>query len=652
MNAFLELEFTDDLTLGQEVIFDYTDGVSSVTVKEEWADVRYKKGIAAINTPTAISGEASAISFYNAFISDYNVSDFFKVEILGNKVTITVNEDGITFDNIQVPSTIGTNTGGGIVPNFTIDNVFFTTTGDCSTINVNVETNLLADEVLQPFQEKPTTNPIIFQWNRNEAFELQIKRGGTTKYLVIGTPARIFPSGINLTINDNPAGSSVTIVTGGYLLNLTYSLNGIDYQNSNVFSNLVGGVYNAYVKDQFGCITTKEFELDGFGINSPFFYIPTANSIRFANRVNWGDCSNYKNDFNTLSCESNVILPKEEVQQFQTCDVITTQFKSNYRNNTVKINDNLFPLQKITNFMRRKDKRDAKITSLEDGTTRSGIYFNAGNLYDYDTDAIIGDYTLNGALPEWGKAGNFVLHPNGNWYLIEDVIYLDSRDAEVLVIDTGVAAETYDINIKVACFYNLHNYEVFQFKIDFSTYNNKYVQIKITGVDTYFDEVNFISEKIEVKVRHKNTIEIRYSDDENTDMFYSTGIENKMRMEIEKVYGQPAGSIESYDTDDNTVLLNADIRQLDVFEFSPMTKAMMWKIDEALSHRYVLLDGVPYGDKQIEVSEALEDTNLYDVKATMKKSNSVYRSGGITFDESGLEIPALIPTGTGYVKYQ
>ncbi len=79
---------------------------------------------------------------------------------------------------------------------------------------------------------------------------------------------------------------------------------------------------------------------------------------------------------------------------------------------------------------------------------------------------------------------------------------------------------------------------------------------------------------------------------------------------------------------------------------------MMWKIDEALSHRFVTIDGVPYGDKKIEVSESLGSTNLYDVVVTMKKANTLYRSSGLQFDESGMEIPALIESGTGYVKYQ
>ena len=89
-----------------------------------------------------------------------------------------------------------------------------------------------------------------------------------------------------------------------------------------------------------------------------------------------------------------------------------------------------------------------------------------------------------------------------------------------------------------------------------------------------------------------------------------------------------------------------------MFTFGDVSKQMMWKIIIALSHKNVTLDGVAYVKQSIEVEGALEQTNLYTVKATMIQSNSAYKSNGLQFDETGMEIPALIPTGTGYVKYQ
>lgn len=648
--SYIVLEFTEDLTASEVVQFDYTDGTNTQTVEETWASVRYEANKVQIGTPTANDGETTAINFIKAFESDYNVAGLFVVSRDVNEVTIKCTEYGIDFDNISAPVSVSTSTQTGTIP-FEITDVSFTSGSTCSKITVSVTTSLLADEIIEPIEENPTTNPIVFEYDRGLSFDMHVRRGAVHKYRVVGTPSNFFPSGINLIINDNPAGSSVEIRAAAPFLTFTYSLNGVTYQSSNIFSNLVGGSYIAYVKDQYGCVTQKAFELDGFGINSAYFHLPESNSIRFANRVTFGDCGNYKNDFNTLSCEADVPLPYKEIQQFQSCDVITTQFKSNYTTNAVSVNGVEFPLTKKTSFMRRKDKRDAVLCNLGDGSTRTGIYFNSGNLYDYDTGADIGDYTLNGALPEWGKSGNFVKHPNGNWYLIEDVVYLESKSADVLVISTGVAP-IFDFNTQVSSFYNIQNYEVYEFTIDFVAYINNTVQVVITATDAYFDNIEFASELISVKVRHENTIEIQYSNDENTDVYYATGITNKIRMPIERVDGAPIDETETYNTDTGTILLSTDVRKSDVFTFGDMTKQMMWKVVQALSHKNVTLDGVPYVKQSIEVDGALEETNLYTVKATMIQSNSAYRSNGLQFDESGMEIPGLIPTGTGYVKYQ
>lgn len=44
---------------------------------------------------------------------------------------------------------------------------------------------------------------------------------------------------------------------------LNYSINGSGYQKSNFFSDLAPGNYTIYIKDDFGCITTNEVEIEG-----------------------------------------------------------------------------------------------------------------------------------------------------------------------------------------------------------------------------------------------------------------------------------------------------------------------------------------------------------------------------------------------------
>jgi hypothetical protein len=53
-----------------------------------------------------------------------------------------------------------------------------------------------------------------------------------------------------------PANGKLTINKSGGSSPFLYSINGVNYYTSNVFSNLAAGTYTAYVKDTRGCITS------------------------------------------------------------------------------------------------------------------------------------------------------------------------------------------------------------------------------------------------------------------------------------------------------------------------------------------------------------------------------------------------------------
>ena len=641
--AKLKLTFNKLPDIGDTISFFIGD----VEISETFKAIRTGFGISQVAPNGSIADAVSNLA--TAIEADYNIGGRFIIETGNNELLLSYTVPAVEFNSISVPAYVLALT---IAPDtkFEISDITFLPGSDCSKVKVQITTSLQADEMLAPVQEPITSNPHTFEFDRSVSFEIKLKRGLKTASEIIGMPYRIWPADINLEIQDNPAGSTVKVITGGYGLDLTYSLNGIDYKNGNVFTNLVGGQYIAYVQDQFGCITEKPFELDGFGINSPFFQLSEANSIRFANRVTWGDCANHKNDYNTLSCEVDVPMPYKEIQRFQTCDTIITQFKSNYQSNSVTVNGvPSLQLRKITDYMRRKDRRDAILTNISNGKT--GVYFLSGQTYDYDTQDPNGSYSLNGALPEWGKAGNFLQMPDGGWYLIEDIHYSEELNVEMLVISLPPQGSAIFTGI-VSSFYNLHNYEVYQHTLDFSNYTDMTVRVRIKGYDNYFGTIEFQSEDIEVRQRHANTVEILYYDDENTDMYYNSGIQNKIRIPIERIDGKPRDDSDTYDTDTGTILLNSDVRKMDTFTFKHVTKQMMWKLVIALSHKIVRIDGVEYVKEEIEVSEALGATNLYQVTATMVQSNSAYKGSDFNFDETGVEIPALIQTGTGFVKYQ
>ncbi|RKS03737.1 hypothetical protein [Flavobacterium sp. 102] len=460
----------------------------------------------------------------------------------------------------------------------------------------------------------------------------------------------------SININNSPNGATVTVSNvNSDGLDLEYSLNGTDWQESNVFSGLEADSYTLHVRDQYGCSKTIDFAVTDSNIYVPYFYISKSNSIRYAQRITWGDAANYKTDENTLSCEVEVGIPYHEVQLFQTADVITTQFKSNYASNIAKVvradaSEVNVPVVQKTNYIGQKDKRDARKYNLGDG--KVGIYFLAGNRYDYDTNAVTGTHALNGLLPEWGVVGNYINIASA-WFLIEQVIFDESKNADVLVI-----TETYtgvDSAIISGCIYNIKNYEVFEYSIDMADYQDESIRVKLTCTDDNFPTIEHLSEQIDVAVRHPFTLDINYWNPENNDVFYGTGIRHRIRPIYTKAEGVPDEDSSIHKTDTDVILLNADLFEGKKFIFEPVTEEIWRKLMMALSHKEVYINGVKYAKNgDFETEGPLEETNLYVLKATMLKRGNAYNSDGTVFGTGSggaIEVPGLIEGNDGFISY-
>jgi hypothetical protein len=390
-------------------------------------------------------------------------------------------------------------------------------------------------------------------------------------------------------------------------------------------------------------------------LNRLFFYISKANSIRYANRITWGDSENYKKDENTLSCEVDVQLAYTELQQFQSADVITTQFKSNYSSNVASVEKENgaiinVPIVKKTNNIGIKDKRDARKYNVGGGKT--GVYFVSGNRYDYDTNVVIGPNELNGLLPEWAQIGNY-FEISSIWYLIENIVFDDTKNAYVIVFTNTYDGN--DVNVIVSSIYNRFNYEVYEYSIDMVDYIDQKFRVKLVSSDPNFRTITHLSEVIWCKVKHENVLEIRYRNTTNTDIMYSTGIVHKIRIPYLKISGKLDESSEVHKTDTDAILLNSDMYEVDDFLFEPVTKEIWRKIMIALSHEIVLINGVGYvKNGSFNTEGPLEQSNLYVLTATMIKTGNVYNSqtgGNLDFNGSEVEVPGLISTESGYVSY-
>tara|TARA_R110000765_G_scaffold141248_1_gene242011 strand:- start:896 stop:2383 length:1488 start_codon:yes stop_codon:yes gene_type:complete len=481
---------------------------------------------------------------------------------------------------------------------------------------------------------------------------------------LVNTPRYFVSSDISSSYVNSPNGATISIVVNPALtgLTFTYSLDGVTFQSSPVFSGILEGDYTITVSDQLGCtaavpITIPPFSDGGIGERIAYSDLPSkSNSIRYARYVDWGVCSDYKNDENTLSWQLPYVENACEYKQlFQDCDNITTQIKTNYSNIVATVIDEQLVETQVTVtqktfYTNLKDKRDARIYNV--GGEFTGIYFLSGNLYDFDGSGITGSYNLNGSLPAWGVIGNYIFYNNA-WLLISNIIYDDSIASYVLIINTTYTGA--DSSIIVSSIYNLEPYNIFEFNVNMSLFQNKKIQVNITQTDddVSFPEVVFLSEVIDVATVHEGTVCIDYYNDNNTDMFYATGIKNKIRMPIEYFGGSVIDETTAERTDINTYLISAEGYESDTIAFKLMPKQMMRKVVQALAHKFVFLNDVQYVKEESPEVSGLIGTNLYRMNAPMTKANAVYTSKGTgeVFSTGAFEIPILLKTESeGFLK--
>lgn len=675
----IKITFTEDLILDDRLFFSIRLNANTSPLDfnnwYKWVNVRSSGYQVTLGTPVLDSvGERAAINFKQAFELDNAWlinSGKLSISRNVNEILITApNQNDLTLFILGTPPyglstdpSIEIEIVDGTYSSFVIDEVVVSeaSVNKCQNALFTIETSSLATKILSPVVVNPNTeNPFSFEWPRGLNFTLTIEdSSGNQINEIIESPSILSPNNFVLQINNSPNGATVIVENNTSVgLIFEYSLDNSTWQNENTFSGLAEGDYTVYIKDQLGCSSSIDFNVSEFGVYDPFFYISKSNSIRFANRITFGDASNYKNDENTLSCESVAELPYMEVQQFQTADIITTQFKSNYDTNTAKvIRENgsevsVSVVKKSTNIG-NKDLRDARKYDL--GSGKTGIYFLSGNIYDFDTTIDTGeDYFLNGALPIWAKSGVFV-QIDSEWFLIEDILYDDDKNAEIIVISSNYSGP--DVSIIAGAIYNIFDYEIYEFTIDMVDYIDELINVKITAEDDNFETLIFLSEKIEVKVRHEDCLEIEYWNDDNTDVFYSTGITHLIRVPFTKIADASEEESENNKSDATTVLLSSNIYEGTEFTFEPTTLEIMRKLRIGLSCKNVFIDDVRYvkAGGNFDVEGPLEKSNLYVLKAKMIKSGSSFSSqseGLSDFNSSNSEIPGLIDIGSGgYVRY-
>jgi len=587
------------------------------------------------------------INLNNAFQLDHNSGGQFVVSYDGTSFEFSSE----TYFTDGDPTETLNNTSGRIVSTISeIDDAFAVistdvTNGTCDLLRASVTTNgnmnsivtTYGSDIVSPPADHYTvdlprmltlTNILVL------CYRSSTDENATT---IISVPTLLLPAMFTLTQASNPLATNVSIENITQGLTLEYSINGTDYQSEPLFTNLLDGDYTLYVKDQFDCEIEIEFSVVAQSTTIPYFHISKSNALRFAKDETVNESTIFANDENSLSCQSLQSLQYKQFQQFKVGDVIKTQFKSNFATNTAKLIDSVddetaLLVEKISNYLDLKEKRDAKIVTLESG--KYGVYFVSGNIYDYNTEAVTGTYELLGELPEWAEVGNWIVI-NSIFYQIENKSFNETVNAWQIEF---TSTETLSGDIIIGSVYNLENYEIYEFSIDTTALLGDYTA-QINGTDTIFGTITYNSEILHISTTVERSLFIEYWNDVNTD-FFLTDWTHKIRVGYISITPELDNENETFKTDESATIYDVQNYEVNRFVFTPQTTELNRKLVLALSHKNVKINGILYTKKSFELEGLSDFVNIQKLTATMTKAESG-NTIGLSNDSIG-DLPSLL----------
>ena len=618
-----------------------------------------------VNPPYPIAGSSSAFEYQKYFNIDYNGFGIYNITWNGsNEVEIELTSLDWGINTVSVPSTVTY-----VIENY-VEPVGFISITDssrssassdfCSKFKAGMTTNVLATTVKLngiTLTTTNTANPFTYDVLRgiNNVFEVESAEGFTNTGTFL--PVNFLSAdNINVTVTTSLIGATVSVdVTDSSGLSLEYSLDNVNWQDSNVFTGQIAGTKFLYVRDQFSCVKSKEYTITSLGTRSPIVIISRANSINFSKEEVWDGCSIFENDENTLSCKSLSKFNHITDILFQTCDDTTTQLKSNYETVSAVLKDSsgigtaLTVVKKSTN-LNRFQSLDGTYYKFREG--KLGIYFDDGNTYD-EFGAIIGEYTLDGNLPEFAIIGQFISIHNVGTFEIKDILYDETKNKRVIIVDyTYEGVETI---AKVESVYDILPYEIYEFDIDWSSFSVGKYSVTITNTDTVNGTVIHNSERINLATTHIDTLAIDYSNNNNKDIFYKYGIKHFIRVPFTRFIAKQSDESEINITDNNAIVVESTVNELNEIKFDVLSNAVMRKLVVALSCENLFINGTGYVKDGSVDTENIENTNLHEVTATLIKTNVSYTNfkqgiSGVETEVGEFDTPQIITTGTNFIK--
>ena len=454
-------------------------------------------------------------------------------------------------------------------------------------------------------------------------------------------------SSVSVVTNQGGLDATVTVFMVDLVTfpNVTYSLDGSNFQTSNVFPNVVDGAYTLYVNDGYGCIATQPLTVDTSASVQralPYGLVQKVNSLRYIQAVS----KQYNTLENTLYRDETYLGENQPfyAQPYQTNDgIITTQFRSNYDQLSAKLLDcegdfvSTLTIDQKSDNIGSQDKRDC--IAFNRGDNQTGLYFTTGNIYDPGTTDIIDTYELNGNLPEWGVVGNTVVMTGTitGSFVIKQVVFDSTIQANALVIDYIWISGNETEAVIAEVTYNKLAYETYEFDLDANiTEGVYYTQILMEDSLDEYPDLIFNSEWIEIKATHLRTNFIEYSENPNTGIDYSTGYVGRVRIKSLDAYANltPNNELTQFkDSLAETVTLKAVATMEGALFIQAVPRYLVEKINIIFTHFTILVNGEPWAATESQETQNFDHFSLKNITVNLiRKSYEEYGTDNVDLD--------------------
>lgn len=314
---------------------------------------------------------------------------------------------------------------------------------------------------------------------------------------------------------------------------ILYSINnGGSYQAGNSFQGLSPGVYVLRIQDDEGCEDSLTVEV--FKFKSPYLEVPVVNSHRFV--VTDGPMVQPLQNFDNRLLD-NFNMPGVSVckyrQKFKLADVVTTQFRSSYSTNTLKLyteagvlTATLTPIKKTSNLNKTALHED--ILFADAGASQVQVFFPNG-LPDYFE--VGQDVTVSG-----------LVSLNGT-YEIKDIRAgtVQAVGYTVLIIDKVWPGGT-TLQADLSIIYDAELFDIYEVTGIYSLYAAGRYYFILEGSDVQFADYSARSEPFETATAWEGTMQVDYYNFEDAyKIQYSTGIRHRIHIEGYLDWPKPGG---------------------------------------------------------------------------------------------------------------